>query len=218
MKVKCKKLKKSKATPRCDVKLLARSNEIRENYNVKVKNRFECLQELDDLNAYWQQIKDIIADSAEEIIHRKEQKAKQKWMTAEILDLMVYRRIAKQCQDSVKYKEKDKLIRQKCIQAKEEWLNERCEEIEVLSKKNQQLMYEKVKNLLKPRKCKSIGSIKGKDGSIIIDKSEILVRWEEYIKELYDDGDRGPQLIIQRNMKGLPIVYSEIKHAIKKMK
>ena len=98
------------------------------------------MQELDDLNAYWQQIRDIIADSAKEIIHRKEQKAKQKWMTAEILDLMVDRRIAKQCQDSAKYKEKDKLIRQKCIQAKEEWFNERCEEIEVLSKKNQQLM------------------------------------------------------------------------------
>ena len=91
-------------------------------------NQGSTLQ-LDDLNAYWQQIRDIIADAAEEIIPRKEQKAKQKWMTAEILDLMVDRRIAKQCQDSAKYKEKDKLIRQKCIQAKEEWFNERCEEI-----------------------------------------------------------------------------------------
>jgi len=218
MKVKCKKLKKSKVTSRYDFKLLARSNEIQENYNIKVKNKFECLQELDDLNAYWQQIRDIIADSAKEIIPRKEQKAKQKWMTAEILDLMVDRRIAKQCQDSAKYKEKDKLIRQKCIQEKEEWFNERCEEIEVLSKKNQQLMYEKVKNLLKPRKCSSNGCIKGKDGSIIIDKSEILVRWEEYIKELYDDEDRGPQLKIQRHMEGPPILQSEIKHAIKKMK
>ena len=62
-------------------------------------------------------------------------------MTAEILDLMVDRRIAKQCQ------EKDKLIRKKCIQTKEEWFNERCEEIELLSKKSRQLMYEKVKNL-----------------------------------------------------------------------
>ena len=78
------------------------------------------MQELDDLNAYWQQIRDLIADSAKEIIIRKEQEAKQKWMTAEILDLMVDRRIAKQCQDSAKYKEKDKFIRQKCIQAKEE--------------------------------------------------------------------------------------------------
>ena len=82
MKVKCKKLKKTKVTPRYDFTLLARSNEIQENYNIKVKSKFECLQELDDLNAYWQQIRDIIADSAKEIIPRKEQKAKQKWMTA----------------------------------------------------------------------------------------------------------------------------------------
>ena len=218
MKVKCKKLTKSKVTPRYDFKLLARSTEVQENYNIKVQNRFECLQELDDLNAYWQQIRDIITDSAEEIIPRKEQKAKQTWMTAEILDLMVDIRIAKQCEDSAKYKEKDNLIRQKCIQAKEEWFNVRCEGIEVLSKKNQQLMYEKVKNLLKPRKCSSNGCITGKDGSIIIDKSEILVRWEEYIKEVYDDEDRGPQRRSQRNMEGPRLLQSKIKHAIKKMK
>ena len=89
----------------------ARNNEIQENYTKKVKNKFECLQELDYLNAYRQQIRDIMADSAEEIIPRKEQKAEQKWLTTEIWDLMVDRRIAKQCQDSSKYKEEDKLIR-----------------------------------------------------------------------------------------------------------
>ena len=76
MKLKCKKLKKSKVTLIYDFTLLARNNEIQEDYNIKVENRFECLQELDDLNACWQQIRDIIADS--EIIPRKEQKAKQK--------------------------------------------------------------------------------------------------------------------------------------------
>ena len=53
----------------------------------------------------------------------------------------------------------------------------------MLSKTNPQLMHEKVKNLLKPGKCSSNGCIKGKDGSTIIEKSEILVRWEEYIQE-----------------------------------
>ena len=44
------------------------------------------------------------------------------------------------------------------------------------------------------------------------------MRWEEYIKELYDDEGKGPQLRIQRNMEGPPISQSEIKPAIKKMK
>ena len=83
MKLKRKKFKKSKVILIYDFKLLAaRNNEIQEDYNINVENRFECLQELDDLNACWQQIRDIIADS--EIIPRKEQKAKQKWVTAEI--------------------------------------------------------------------------------------------------------------------------------------
>ena len=127
-------------------------------------------------------------------------------------------RFAKQCQDITKYKEKDRLIRKKCSQAKEEGLNERCEEIDVVSKKNSQLMLEKVKRLSKFKKCSSNGCIKEKDGSAVIDRGGMITRWEEYIRELYDDEDRGVQLEICKKMDGSPILESEIKYNIKRIK
>ena len=54
------------------------------------------------------------------------------------------RRIARQYQDSEKYKEKYLVIRKRCIEAKEKWFNKKCEEIELLSQKNPQLIHEKV--------------------------------------------------------------------------
>ena len=139
-----KKLKKHKETWKYDYNLLFSSKEFQDSYSVAVRNRFELLQEVDDVNISWQQLREIITVPATEIIPRKEQKSEQKWMTSEILNLMADRRIARQCQDATKYTEKDRLIRKKCIQAKEEWFNERYEEIEVLSKKNPQLVNEKV--------------------------------------------------------------------------
>ena len=198
--------------------MLANNKEIQENYNVVVRNRFEDFQEAEDINIYWQQISDIITESAKETIPTKELKAKQKWMTTEIVDLMDDRRIAKQCQDSEKYREKDRMIRKKCIAAKEKWFNDKCEEIEFLSQKNPQLIHEKVKSLSKPKKCTSSGCIKGKDGSIIMDKEKILNRWEEYISELYDDEERGVKIEIRKNMDGPPILRSEVEHAINRMK
>ena len=135
-------------------------------------------------------------------------------MTTEIVDLIDDRRIAKQCQDSEKYREKDRMIRKKCIAAKEKWFNEKCEEIEYLSQKNPQLIHEKVKNLSKPEQCISSGCIKGKDGSIIMDKEKILNRWEEYISELYDDEERGVKTEIRKNMDEPSILQSEVEHAI----
>ena len=198
--------------------MLANNKEIQENYNVVVRNRFEGFQEAEDINIYWQQINDIITESAKETIPTKELKAKQKWMTTEIVDLMDDRRIAKQCQDSEKYREKDRMIRKKCIAAKEKWFNDKCEEIEFLSQKNPQLIHEKVKSLSKPKKCTSSGCIKGKDGSIIMDNEKILNRWEEYISELYDDEERGVKIEIRKNMDGPPILRSEVEHAINRMK
>ena len=170
-------VQKSTKIPRYQFEILANNKEIQENYNVVVRNRFEGLQEAEDMNIYWQQISDIITESAKETISTKELKAKQNWMTTEIVELMADRRIAKQCQVSQKYKEKDRMIRKKCIAAKEKWFNDKYEEIELLAQKNPQLIHEKVKNLSKPKRCTSSGCIKGKDGSITMDKEKILNRW-----------------------------------------
>ena len=58
---------------------------------------------------------------------------KQKWMTDEIIELMTERRKYKR--DSRKYKETEKKIRMKCKEAKENFMNDQCEELESLQKR-----------------------------------------------------------------------------------
>ena len=73
-------------------------------------------------------------------------------------------------------------------QAKKNWLNEQCEEIEYLDKQYKTIeMYDKVKQLAKKCTQKGGGSFTGKNGKILFEQEEIAKRWVEYIKELYDD-------------------------------
>ena len=75
-----------------------------------------------------------------------------------------------------------------CRQAKENWLNEQCEEIKGLEKQHKtKEMYDKVKELTKKCNQKGGGSIKDRSGKILFDQEEIARRSVEYIKELYDD-------------------------------
>ena len=84
------------------------------------------------------------------------------------------------------YKEIDELIKQKCTKAKEEIINNQCDEIEELEKKDQQLMYNKIKNLTNPNKKIGKTTLKDKNGHTILEKKHILARWVEYIGELFD--------------------------------
>ncbi len=55
-------------------------------------------------------------------------------------------------------------IHRKCIEAKEIWMNDNCEEIEELGKRDQQLMYEKVKEITYKTKTTTSIGIKKKEG------------------------------------------------------
>ena len=61
-----------------------------------------------------------------------------------------------------------------CRQAKENWLNEQCEEIESLEKQHKiNQMYAKVKELTKKCTQKGGGSVTDKNGKILFDQEEI---------------------------------------------
>ena len=71
MKVKLKQLEQSKTIPRYQFKILASNEEIQEDYNVVVRDRFESLQEAEDGTVYWQQIIEMMTESAKEAIPTK---------------------------------------------------------------------------------------------------------------------------------------------------
>ena len=110
-----------------------------------------------------------MVSTAEEVIPKKGKKSKNDWMTQTILNLMKERQKIK-ARNSQEYKDLDKEIKRRSLEAKETWLDRQCEEI----------AYKKKKELTGNRTCSSSGCIKSKEGTIIVEKQQVLERWAEY--------------------------------------
>jgi len=70
-------------------------------------------------------------------------------------------------------------------------------------------MHKKIRELTNRNQCSNSGCIKAKDGSVLLEKEEILERWSEYIEELFDDNRTAlPEL--RKNISEPKILKSEI--------
>ncbi|GFN74885.1 hypothetical protein PoB_000139100 [Plakobranchus ocellatus] len=70
-------------------------NERGKKYQISVQNKFETLGDAEEVEQQWENFKSAIMEAATEVIPKVKRKAKQKWMTEEILNLMEERRCAK---------------------------------------------------------------------------------------------------------------------------
>ena len=146
----------------------------------------------------------------------KPTKEHKKWITQGILDLMNERRTSKGGNDQ--YKELNKVIRNKCNEAKEIWLNNKCAQIEANSRFCTKDMHDEIRELTGKRKsCLKSGCIRAKDGSMLTDRNEILDRWAEYIEDLFED-NREDKPEINKPIEGPKILHDEVRAAMKKMK
>ena len=216
MKMKLKKIKRKKIEPRAQLRRLKDDDDLRELYSVSVKNKYEMLNNDEDITVenQWTRFSEALVETADEIIPKKERAMRQEWMTDEILSKMERRRVNKK--NEREYRVLDREIRRQCSEAKEGWLNEKCNEIERLSQINKSLMYSKIKELTGGTRNRSGIAIKKKDGGVAMDKDEVLKRWEEYTRELFDDNRQPFQLEVRGD--GIPIQKCEVEAAIKQMK
>ena len=102
-----------------------------------------------------------------------ERKAKQKWMTGEILDLMDERRRSKGNKDE--YERLHKEVRRKCNEAKETWLDQKCREVDLLRRFNPHILYKNVAELTGRKACMTTttGYLKAKNGDVIMEKDKV---------------------------------------------
>ena len=79
------------------------------------------------------------------------------------------------------------MIKANCFKEKEKWLNNKCEEIEAKKNTDAGNMHSNIRQITGGRKCTSNGCVKSKSAEIIMEIAQVLQRWTEYIKELYED-------------------------------
>ncbi|CAF5183930.1 unnamed protein product, partial [Rotaria magnacalcarata] len=215
IRVKLKRIKQPQRNTKLQVHILKSDPDLKEKFRIKVQNRFEALDEITETEILWEQMKSSIITSAEEVIPKTQLKKKKRWMNNEILQLMEQRRLKKS--NLLEYKLIDKAIKKKCSEAKEKWLNEQCSEIESKLSVNTKFAHQKINEITGKSKCTSSGCIKSKNGTVLMEKGDILNRWTEYIEELFDD-NRTSKPNIKKNIEGPPIMKDEVRLAIKSMK
>ena len=225
MKIRLKKAQsKSEKKTLYDIDSL-KNKETQEKYLVEVRNKYDTLM-YEGLEQYkretptkqidmeWNCIRESIKE-ANVKLPPKERKAKQPWMTTDILNLMDERKKKKNTEI---YQALDRQVDKRCKEAKREWLETKCQNIERYSKsQHTRAMFEEINSIIKPSRSRTAGRcIKNKEGKILFEKEDIKRRWTEYIEELFQD-DRD-QLPTPSNNRGPQITKHETENALYKIK
>ena len=223
IKLKLKKIDKRRIEEKLNLKLLINDEQLKETYRIEVENRYgilnneEPLEEEEEMDADWQKLQKALNDPAKEMVPKTERRGRQRWMTEGILDKMEEKRKCKES-NPPRYEELEQEIRQECDTAKENWIKEQCTEVEELERNHKfESMHKKIKEITGKRKLARGNVIKNKEGEIMMEIEEVLNRWEEYVKDLFED-DRGRKPRIHIPMTGPEILEEEILYVIKSFK
>ena len=156
----------------------------------------------EELDGDWRKLQKSFNETAKELVPKQERRRRQRWMTEEILDKMEERRECKE-RNHRRYEELNQEIRQNCDTAKENWIDHQCNEVEELERTHKiESMHRKIKEITGKKKRAKGNIIKNKEGKIVMEIEEVLKRWEEYVKDLFEDNRGGkPRIHIPANSK-----------------
>ena len=105
-------------------------------------------------------------------------KDKQRWISTAILDMMEKRKREKNPHN---YGDINRQVKRACKIAKENWLEEQCQEIENLEKQHlTSQMHENVRRVTNRRKTTQTTGIMDKHDNMVFDKEELVNIWMEY--------------------------------------
>ena len=111
-------------------------------------NSEEPLDEEEETDRDWRHIQIAFKETADEIVPKQERRRRQNWMTEGILDKMDEKRRNKE-RNPQRYEELELEIRQECNTAKENWINDQCEEVEQLERDHKiESMHKKIKEII----------------------------------------------------------------------
>ena len=95
MKVTWRTLKRKKADVKLQLDLLTADNAYSREYSQKVSDRMTGTNTTDDIEARYHHFRETLTESAQQVLPEVERTARQKWMTAPILQKIEQRRHAK---------------------------------------------------------------------------------------------------------------------------
>jgi hypothetical protein len=159
-----------------------------------------------------------ISYEMKELCHRQmeagRREKKKPWMTDEIMELMETRRL---CKGQVaEYREVNKQIKRKIRKAKEEWMNQKCRELEEIEKKNDALkVHQKVKEIAGLRRGKIPAKLFSENGKLAVDITDKQTVWIKYVEKMFHDIRREAETVTLVEEERLEFLKSEVANAVK---
>ena len=166
---------------------------------------------------HYESLKIAIQEANAEILPKVDRVAKRPWMTENILRLMDARR-KKKGNNQQEYLTLNRTIHRECRLAKERWMDERCAEVEDLEKRDQQIMYNKVNEIVGKKKYNRNIAIKKTDSQVAMEIEDVKLRWNEYIGELYKDERPEVSEIMVEDNYGPTILREEVRCAVESLR
>jgi len=192
---------------------------------VRGKFRQAVIQNLDKIDhatspeSHWDILRTNLLEAAEKHIPKEERRSKYShWMTQDIKDLMRERRLAKNDQEL--YRQINKQVIQECSKAKEQWLEQRCQEVEKLKDdQNLKEMYKGIREITGKIPSGPATCIKSLTGEILFKPVDVAERWSEYLSQLFDGVKMDDEEINSLTEPSGPrITKDEVEWALGKMK
>ncbi|GFS09706.1 endonuclease-reverse transcriptase [Elysia marginata] len=159
-------------------------------YRIEVKDHFSVLNETADEmtpDELAQEISNIFSECAQKHLPRKRNHNKP-WVTTETLGAIATRKILKQVHGitSSDYKEANSTVKSLIKRDKRLHQEQKLNQIETLMFSNKHKeMYSQINALTREFRPR-LNVIKDKNGNALTDQEEIVVRWAEYCREMYD--------------------------------
>lgn len=165
--------------------------EVAEIFQAQVGGKFAALNLLDsDVDTLASDFRDVLMTAADEVLGKQRKKIKP-WVTQEVLDLCDKRRqlrAQKHTNDEarVQYQQAHRDVRKKMKEVKEEWIEEQCKTIDRdMESGNSKQAYGTLKALTKTSQPRT-AVIEDHDGKLLTDGEDVLKRWTDYCKDLYN--------------------------------
>ena len=198
-------------------------------FQAQLGGRFAALRVLEnDIDNFTNDFNEAISTTANEVLG-KQQVKKQPWISDEALSLCDKRRELRKTKrlnldDNIKYQEINKNIRTKMTTAKNNWFEQKCVNIEKgLNKgRNTKEAYKLIKEVTQSHKS-GIMIIEDRNGDLVTEKNQILKRFTEYTRELYNYNLNPDKQILadlqtdERPIESLPILREEVEEAIRSL-
>jgi hypothetical protein len=210
IRIKLKKTQQAKKGWKLDI------DNIPEEYKNEIKQKLATIN-IQGRNSeeIWKDLKDTFKEVADKTVPRKEKKNGPRWMSQDTLKVVENRRNMKMEGKSDGAKKLNGEIQKRIRKDKENYLREKCRELEEHSKKGRitNELHQQIREICGNPKINT-GMLKSRSGKDYIEKEKIIRRWKEYTEDLYkNDLNTSMHFQDQTYSQGPMVMKCEVREA-----